>query len=641
MRSGTRSGLVYLLLGSLLLGGVSALAGLQNAELCPPSDDAFVHFQYARLLAAGEPLRYVSVRLAADTSYAPGAPSMLWPVLLAPGALVGLQGLSLYKWALLLALGFWVGVATQVRGLLADRGEPDAFVAGLATIGCGPLLWGAASGMEIALAAFLTAAFLRALLASRRGAMAVAGLLLSFTCPEGALIVAILALAEARARRTAPWAVGLAAPGAIQPVLNLWLTGTLLPGAGAAQWTHPGEGSQVAALWENVSGQALYGGAGLIVLGLFAYGLSTFPRRPGDAADPRILLLLAWLLPMCADVFGAGGPTHDLRGLVPGLVIIVPMAVLGARKCGLPGALPAFGALCIAQLESWSQRLVADSGRVDTTEVAMARFVSQQLPVGATVAGDEPGALGYLGGHRFLDLHGTFTPSVLGAALDGPAGVFHYIDREKPDLVVVAQGWPPGFVDSGLLSVLASVSHSRGADTATLLAARPNYTLFEARHALPRGPGGVLDGLDEGDRVSEQAHAWGVEPGGGVSEVVAGDWETQDGGEQTVVRVVDSARRHDRREGFRLAGESRSARLVARLGPSTSPESLRITWTTTHAGGVEKASRDVPLPVIPGWYTLSLDLGPVSGQTTFEIERQTGLGGTSGGWAPAYWWLMG
>jgi len=67
--------LAVALLAQRTIGGVLAKVGHAAA----PLDDAYIHFQYARAIVEGHPLRFQAG--AAITS---GATSMLWPALLAP-----------------------------------------------------------------------------------------------------------------------------------------------------------------------------------------------------------------------------------------------------------------------------------------------------------------------------------------------------------------------------------------------------------------------------------------------------------------------------------------------------------------------------------------------------------------------------
>src|SRR5688572_20857765 len=73
---------------ALFVWGIRAL--LESAgEPALPLDDSFIHLQYARRLAEGHWFSY-----APGDAYTPGATSTLWPLLIAPLFLVGLDDLQ-------------------------------------------------------------------------------------------------------------------------------------------------------------------------------------------------------------------------------------------------------------------------------------------------------------------------------------------------------------------------------------------------------------------------------------------------------------------------------------------------------------------------------------------------------------------
>src|SRR6185312_9307823 len=82
-------------------------------------DDAYIHFQYARAIAEGHPMRFD-----AGEPVTSGATSMLWPALLAPFYLLGLHGEAILwpAWILsFLALGALAWEAAQITERLAGR----------------------------------------------------------------------------------------------------------------------------------------------------------------------------------------------------------------------------------------------------------------------------------------------------------------------------------------------------------------------------------------------------------------------------------------------------------------------------------------------------------------------------------------
>jgi hypothetical protein len=139
--------------GALVL--LALYAGLAlwftGGRLSLPLDDAFIYMQYARQTAAGHPFQYNTGDL--PTS---GCTSPLYVLLLVPAFWVGLDGVALIPWVLLLGAAALAGTAWCMHRLAARwLGDPWGGWAGSLTLLCGPLVWGALSGMEIALFALL------------------------------------------------------------------------------------------------------------------------------------------------------------------------------------------------------------------------------------------------------------------------------------------------------------------------------------------------------------------------------------------------------------------------------------------------------------------------------------------------------
>src|SRR5262249_55627119 len=105
----------------------------------------YIHFQYARALAEGHPLRFQ-----AGEPISTGATSALWPVLLAPFWALGARDDAILwpAWAIsFAAFGALAWEASRLTERLAGR----AAAAGAAamTLAFGGFLWCAASGMEV------------------------------------------------------------------------------------------------------------------------------------------------------------------------------------------------------------------------------------------------------------------------------------------------------------------------------------------------------------------------------------------------------------------------------------------------------------------------------------------------------------
>ena len=134
------------------LGFLVLNAAYNQGRFLLPLDDVYIHLQYAKQIGLGHFLQYQD-GMAPST----GASSLLYVLVLGAAFALGAQGgLLLYA-----AVGFGVVcmVATTVLALHLGRtvaspavGAPPAAVL---TALCGPLLWGATSGMEVGMVSVL------------------------------------------------------------------------------------------------------------------------------------------------------------------------------------------------------------------------------------------------------------------------------------------------------------------------------------------------------------------------------------------------------------------------------------------------------------------------------------------------------
>src|SRR5215510_3257435 len=81
-------GLFCAVSGAIFLAYALASRAVGRGDYVMPLDDVYIHFQYARQLAAGQPYVY-------NPGLPPssGATSFLYPYILAVGYLIGFQGL--------------------------------------------------------------------------------------------------------------------------------------------------------------------------------------------------------------------------------------------------------------------------------------------------------------------------------------------------------------------------------------------------------------------------------------------------------------------------------------------------------------------------------------------------------------------
>jgi hypothetical protein len=212
-----------------------------------PLDDVYIHFGFARSAALGHPFAWIP-----ENGYSSGGTSLTYPLVLAPGWLLGFRGERLAVFAAIVACASLVDFARSLRALaLRGRGPERPWItwAFPALVLAVPLLdWSLFSGMETAL---LGAVLGRALVAVRdaeeappaqrasaqwrAGAWAAA---LAATRPELAPLALLLALSVVHAAGSLPTAAStMRAAG---PVLAFLAAQALANRAFTGEWSAAG-----------------------------------------------------------------------------------------------------------------------------------------------------------------------------------------------------------------------------------------------------------------------------------------------------------------------------------------------------------------------------------------------------------------
>jgi len=220
-----------------------------------PLDDVYIHFQYAREMAAGEP--YVYNPGLPPTS---GATSFLYPYMLAAGYLLGFQGLNLGLWAMLLGMVALACSTWLVYRLVLAFGAPGwlAVLAGILFAMSGPVSWHFMSGMETGWVILFTLGTLYSLIIyphpltpsplhgeggqMRARHVIVLASLLALIRPEGGILAALAMMAlwtqvrkvGAGTRYISSLLIPILAIG-VQPLVNLLLTGSAVASGNAAK----------------------------------------------------------------------------------------------------------------------------------------------------------------------------------------------------------------------------------------------------------------------------------------------------------------------------------------------------------------------------------------------------------------------
>lgn len=472
--------IVLALLVFAIYGFTSASVG--GGQPVMPLDDAYIHFQYAHQLAAGQP--YVYNPGLPPTS---GATSFLYPYVLALGDVLGLRELNLGWWAMgigagALALAAWL--VYRIVLLAAPFWLAAVFAAAFALDGW--VSWHFMSGMETGLVVlFVLLAFYAVL--ERRCLTVLALTLLALIRPEGGLLAAIsVGIVLLQAMRALPvkganrifqqvglpprwlwrreWLLlllPLAAIG-VQPLVNLLLTGSAIASGNAAKSIFgivPVDatlivqrvGANFVRIWSEFLTVHFYVSAMALI------GLAALAKRSRLTA----VMLVLWLLAGTAAIATLDNAFwHFKRYQLPLIALFFPLAGWGwafvyARlrrllRHGIRRAQPArlafigaiFGALIAVSVSTLlrnSLQFVSNEalnvGYVVAQPLQMARWLAQNASQGARVAVHDVGMMRYVGGRTTIDMVGLTTPGAAAYWRNGPGAVGEFLDRQRPDLI--------------------------------------------------------------------------------------------------------------------------------------------------------------------------------------------------------------
>lgn len=439
-----------------------------NAPLMPV-DDAYIHFQYARQVAIGEPFVYNM-----GQSPSSGATSLLYPFILAMGSKLGFTGLDLGYWAYLIGALALFASALTVRAVALAAGLPRwlAVFMGLAIATWGPLVWHAFSGMETALVVAFVLLTFHTFERQHLGAFAVSASVLAMLRPEASIMALLASFIYAvrefmlwRALATVESASGFGAGwrfflifvpvafAAIQPLLNRALTGT----SNAA-------GSQAKSLLSIVPFDMGYI-AGRVVENFirawegFLFGISTdgswmLPpligvaalmgllwiarRRPLTALLPFLWLVLIFAAISTLDTAG----WHFRRYHMPLLALAFPLltyaaAALSAHPRGRARLVGYTLILTVFLNQIFVGYHAANVESVAAQPLAMARWIASNTPPDSLIAVHDVGLIRYVGGRDTLDMVGLTTAGMADAWRNGPGAVGEALiaSPRRPDYI--------------------------------------------------------------------------------------------------------------------------------------------------------------------------------------------------------------
>jgi hypothetical protein len=466
-----RQALIAWALCCLLAGGVFLVYAITSltvgrGQYVMPLDDVYIHFQYAKQMALGQP--YVYNPGQPPTS---GATSFLYPFILAFGYLIGFQGLNLGIWAM--SIGALALACSAYLMVLLARALNAPYW--LSLIGAaifalsGPIEWHFMSGMETGLVTLLVLLTLYQYVQKNVRGVGISGTLLAMIRPEGgllALIAATLIIFEAKKDRH--WLLLTIAALGVQPMANLLFTGSMVATGNQAKsilgmipfyWDVVIQriASNFVNIWRDFLIPTSFldplSAVGFIFIGILAFvGFITLMLKPESR---RVgLLILVWLLVGTAAISTLDTAFwHFKRYQMPIISLLYVLAVCGwmgyrqlstflERDGFMSGRIELsilffvmLGFFLVNSAANYWYRYAANVSYVYAQPLQMARWLDANTPPDATVAVHDVGMMRYMGNRTTIDIVGLTTPGAADAWRNGPGTVAEFLIQVRPDYI--------------------------------------------------------------------------------------------------------------------------------------------------------------------------------------------------------------
>lgn len=524
-------GLVFWLPAKQRLGG----------QFPVPLDDVYIHFAFARSAALGHPFEW-----SIGNGYSSGGTSLTYPLVLAPGWLLGFRDNDLaYFAAFLTCAGLW-DVCRSVRALMPASAHWLPWFVPLVVLSVPLADWSLYSGMETALFAAVLGRFVKAAHRSmhidvslRRAAQISAGAwgaLLVATRPEAAAIVfptSIAIVYAARSLSTLGSLVRSFGPVtlflAVLAGANLLFTsemsqaGAVRKLVGTNPYASPPEIAievlkNLIVLQTQAFDNALGGRPWSLVLLALMLATVAF-RRTRLLALPLMLGAVGMLLLVSLNTTAR---YQNFRYAVPSILVFLVIALVGlaylstTNYAGRIISALAAGALILAPYKHFTKQIdhfARASANIEGQQVVVGRRLAQQTPRPRRVFVGDAGAIPYISGLDALDglgLGGYHDFPFARASVHGVPAVIELIERlpdaERPDVLAIYPSWWPDLVPTfgkEMFSVHIDDNVICAAPDKMVYAA--DWSLLgSAQEARP----GVVDEIDIGDLMSERAHGY-------------------------------------------------------------------------------------------------------------------------------------
>ena len=516
-----------------------------ESELLAPLDDTYIHFQYARQFADGDFYRYNP-----GDDPTSGGSSLLYPIVLAVGYLIGFTGLNLIIWAFVIGVTSHAACVFLIYHLLRED-RNVALVLAITFAISGPFVWAALSGMETALFICATLTIFTLYRDEYDRMSLLAAGLAALIRPEGAAVALGLIVAVGlRRRRISPLMLLPLIAIAAQPMLNIILTGSATASGNLAK-SHLF--NPTLSRWEQVETVTSFGWRiwrelltgfnpvdGLYIVPLIAVFAFTqiLLRLEGDwrarRLSPEVLGLL-WMLGFSVAVATLDTAFwHFKRYQLPMLALMFPVGGwLMARIASRGWKWVVLGVVLIGSLYT----LIDFAGKyernvfvVQHQQVAMAEWIDANLPDHARIAVHDVGVMRYLGGRDTYDAVGLTTRDAALAWRSGPGTLYEVmaVHANRPDYFAI---YPdvlglPFFVEAGVMGEelarfeMALPRNTVASATGTQIVTRADFSGLDVA-AEPYQPDIVPEGFtlidrlnvaEMGDEVAHGYHWWNDDP---------------------------------------------------------------------------------------------------------------------------------
>ena len=436
----------------------------EDLDVVMPLDDVYIHFQYARQLALGQPYVYNTGEAATS-----GATSFIYPYILAFGYLFGFQGLNLGIWSMMVGCVALFGAMWAIYRLCCAFGAPLwlAILTPILFALTGSVSWHAMSGMETLLIVCFTLWTLLGFVEKQLHVLVISSSLLALTRPEGSLMAGIVVLVygirlwfdKSTPLKLKPliWLLLPILAIGVQPLTNYVMTGSfsasgsqaksllgLIPQDWSIIFTRIGE--NFICLWvELLTGYSPSQDISYLIIltvPLGGIGLLCLLKRHRSI----VLLIALWLGSVSLAISTLDTAFwHFKRYQMPLMALFVPLSILSAlwilnNRPKMRWIVYAYYGVVapifsIMTFSSFLELYQINENLIRHQPQAMARWLHENTPEDAIVAVHDVGMMRYVGGRNTLDIVGLTTPAATQYWRNGVGSVAEFLLEHQPDYI--------------------------------------------------------------------------------------------------------------------------------------------------------------------------------------------------------------